>query len=118
MTRKRSFDGSAGTNSSTGTSTAESKRSRPNLMSTINETDGNQTIGIVLVLLFLGEKKRQFKTQTPMDVLLQNSTLKPEHVPISCFDDLACRYQFASEKQLRLIWHFIRNWERKCLEWQ
>ncbi|KAI6182630.1 hypothetical protein M3Y97_00401400 [Aphelenchoides bicaudatus] len=62
------------------------------------------------------EKKRQFNTQTPMELLLSTTILKPEQVPISCFDDLACRYQFSNERHLKTIWRFCRNWVRKSLE--
>ncbi|KAI6223748.1 hypothetical protein M3Y99_01428000 [Aphelenchoides fujianensis] len=65
-----------------------------------------------------GDKKRKFCTETPMDVLQRPEILEPTEVPVNFYDDLVCRYQFATEKQLQSIWHFCRKWTRQTLEWQ
>ncbi|KAI6236605.1 hypothetical protein M3Y95_00175500 [Aphelenchoides besseyi] len=64
------------------------------------------------------EKKRRFQTTTPMSLLQRPEVLEPTQVPVNFYDDLVCRYQFAPEKQLQMIWHFCRKWTRKILEWQ
>ncbi|KAI6187005.1 hypothetical protein M3Y98_00194800 [Aphelenchoides besseyi] len=65
-----------------------------------------------------GDKKRRFQTTTPINLLQRPEVLEPTQVPVDFYDDLVCRYQFASEKQLQAIWHFCRKWTRKVLEWQ
>ncbi|KAI6223596.1 hypothetical protein M3Y99_01449000 [Aphelenchoides fujianensis] len=65
-----------------------------------------------------GDKRRKFYTETPMDVLQRPEILEPTEVPVNFYDDLVCRYQFATEKQLQSIWHFCRKWTRQTLEWQ
>jgi len=106
-TRKRSFDESVG--SSSNGATNRPKRAR--------EQTSVETQQPAAKTSEPEEKKRQFKTETPMETLLQIKTLKPTEVPTTCYDDLACRYQFANEKRLKAIWHFMRGWSRELLEW-